>query len=135
MIRSQIAIPTATPMVVWFFNTRSGVAEVRPSVPSAALAAEADALERPVTVVVLVSTILVVVDGPDPGPPAAELSNVEMGVEAELSNVDTGLGDWNPTPVDELPVDAAMDAAPTDRPLALAGFLRTSVDDDAPAGG
>lgn len=73
-------MPTATPTMVWFFST-AGVAEVIPSLPSVALAAEADALEGPVTVVVL---------GPEP--PTAELKSVDKGV-AELDKVATALDD------------------------------------------
>lgn len=93
MIMSQMPIPTATPMIVWSLRPGSGVAEVRPSVPSAALAADAEALERPVTVVVLIAMMLVTTDGPEPESPSAELKRVEMGAEAELNNVDTGLVD------------------------------------------
>lgn len=137
MIKSQIPMPTATPMIVWSLRTGSGVAEVRPSVPPAALAAEADALERPVIVVVLMAMMLVTTDrpGPEPEPLTAELNRVDMGVEAELNNVDTGLDDWKPTIVEELPDDAVIDAPPTDRRLLLPGTLKTSVDDEPPTGG
>lgn len=130
MIKSQMPMPTATPMIVWSFNAGSGMPEVRPSVPPATLAAEADALGIPVIVVVLRANMLVTTDGPDPEPPTAELKSVEKGVEAELNSVETGLKDWNPTMVD----DAVIEAPPTDRTLALAGVLKTSVEDDPPTG-
>jgi hypothetical protein len=59
-------------------------------VPPAALAAEAEALGIPVTVVVLNAMMLVTTDAPDP---PAELNSVEMGAEAELNNVETGSDD------------------------------------------
>lgn len=88
MIKSQTTIATATPMIVWSLNIGSGIGDV---IPSAALAAEPDVFERPATVVVLTAMRLVTTDGPEPELPAAELKRVEIGVEAELNKVDTGL--------------------------------------------
>lgn len=131
MIKSQMPIPTATPTIVWSLRTGSGMEEVRPSVPPAALAAdaEAEALGRLVIVVVLRAIMLVTIDAPEP---AAELKSVEIGVEAELKRVETGVGDCSPRNVDELPDDAVIDAPPDS---ILDGTLNTSVDDDRPTGG
>jgi hypothetical protein len=129
MIKSQMPIPTATPTIVWSLRTGAGISEVRPSVPPAAFAAEAEALGIPEMVVVLRAMILVTIDAPEP---AAELKRVEMGVDAELNNVETGLTDWNPALVDELPDEAVIEAPPDS---ILVGTLSASVDDDWPTGG